>query len=72
MKEGKEVKKNVKPQNNRNKNDNRSAGQRQALQALNSKPDAPCINNAPCINKECKLRIKGCNGYVGCPGYKTL
>lgn len=22
-----------------------------------------------CINKECKLRKKGCKGFEGCPGY---
>lgn len=25
-----------------------------------------------CINKGCKLRVNGCKGFEGCPGYKTL
>ncbi|MBF0540740.1 MAG: hypothetical protein HQK91_04740 [Nitrospirae bacterium] len=25
-----------------------------------------------CINKECRLRVKGCKGFEGCPGYKTI
>jgi len=29
-------------------------------------------NKNICINKECKLRINGCRGFEGCPGYKTL
>ncbi|MBF0465934.1 MAG: hypothetical protein HQK88_13465 [Nitrospirae bacterium] len=27
---------------------------------------------AHCINKECRLREKGCKGFEGCPGYKTI
>ncbi len=23
-----------------------------------------------CVNTDCRLRIKGCRGFEGCPGYK--
>lgn len=26
---------------------------------------------SPCLNKECRLRIYGCSGEKGCPGYKS-
>ncbi|MBF0608307.1 MAG: hypothetical protein SFH39_14545 [Candidatus Magnetobacterium sp. LHC-1] len=26
----------------------------------------------PCINRDCRLREKGCTGFEGCPGYKTI
>lgn len=66
VEDGKEVKKTAKSQDHSHRGDNRSVRRRKACQALSGKP------NASCINKECKLRIKGCTGYEGCPGYKTL
>jgi len=26
-------------------------------------------NQIICVNKDCRLRIKGCRGFEGCPGY---
>jgi hypothetical protein len=34
------------------------------------KSSAPKNPRSICSNAECRLRVKGCTGFEGCPGYK--
>ncbi|MBF0342599.1 MAG: hypothetical protein HQL06_00050 [Nitrospirae bacterium] len=40
--------------------------------ATDIRPSDTRPKTMPCINRDCKLRVKGCMGFEGCPGYKTI
>lgn len=42
-----------------------------ALENIKPSPRNTKRKSAACLNRECRLRVYGCTGESGCPGYKS-